>query len=158
MTATIAATNITCNAMPRSRASRHGAGRPGRTRIAAVSLATAAPRSADRHRVDQPALGPQIVVAALDFERRAEPEMLVEDLAVIADRLDRVVRPFLVEAQRLAHAGRGAQHALDVGRLALRHLVEVLLGDALFLGLEQRIDDPVDDVVPFLVAVAHDRR
>src|SRR5205809_4011028 len=50
--------------------------------------------SADRHRVDQPALGPQIVVAALDFERRAEPEMLVEDLAVIADRLDCVVGPF----------------------------------------------------------------
>src|SRR5260370_5136555 len=81
--------------------------------------------SADRHRVDQPTLGPQIVVAALKLQRRGEAEMPVEDLAVIADRLDRVVGPFLVQPQRLAHAGGGAEHALDAVRLALGHLVVV---------------------------------
>src|ERR1700719_398686 len=158
MIAAISPTNATCSAMPRSRGSRHGAGRLGWSPIPAVSLATAAPPSADRHRVDQPALGPQIVVAALELERRAEAEMLVEDLAVIADQLDRVVGPFLVEPQGLAHARCPAEHALDVGGFALRHLVDVLLREALFLGLHHRIDDPIDDVVPLLVAMAHDRR
>src|SRR6516225_4162032 len=83
--------------------------------------------------------------------------MAFEDLAVIADHLDCVVGPFLVETERLAHAGGDAKHALDAGILALRHFVDVLLGDASLLGLEQRIDDPVDDVVPLLVAMAHDR-
>src|SRR4029077_14916738 len=104
MMAAISPTNATCNAMPRSRGSRHGAGRLGCSPIPAGSLATAVPPSADPHRVDQPALGPQIVVAALQLERRAEAEMLVEDLAVIADQLDRVVGPFLVDPQGLAHA------------------------------------------------------
>ena len=84
--------------------------------------------------------------------------MLVEYLAVIADQLHRVVGPFLVEVQRLAHPGCRAKHALDIGRVALRHLVDILLRDALLLGLHHRVDDPVDDVVPLLVAVPHDRR
>src|ERR1700686_3113308 len=121
------ATNRTCRMMPRSQGARHGAGRLCRMANAALSLATAAAPSADRHGVHQPALGPQIIVAAFELQRRAETEIAVEDLAVIADRLDFVVGPFLVEPQGLAHAGRGAKHALDVRRLALRHLVEVLL-------------------------------
>src|SRR5438874_4792240 len=113
ISAAITATNTTCRMMPRSHGSRHGAGRPCRTAIAALSLATTAPPSADRHRVHQPALGPQIVVAAFELQRRAETKMSVEDLAVIADQLDRVVGPFLVEPERLAHARSGAEHPLD---------------------------------------------
>src|SRR4051794_38725516 len=44
-------------------------------------------RSADRRSVDQAALGPEIVVTAFKLERRPQAEMLIEDLAVIADRL-----------------------------------------------------------------------
>src|SRR5712691_9532758 len=159
MTAATTATNTTWRTMPRTRGSRHGAGRFGRAAMVTVSPATApAPISADRHRVDQPTLGPQIVVAALELERRAETEMPVENLAVIADRLDRVVGPFLIEPQSLAHARSGTEHALQIGGLALRHLVDVGLGDTLFFGLEQCIDDPIDDVVPLVVTVTHDRR
>src|SRR5437868_2626581 len=88
--ATIAATNRTWRTMPRTRGSRHGAGRLG-LNAPAVSLtiaASSAPRSADRDRVDQPAVGPQIIIAPLELERRAQAEMPVEHFAVITDGLD----------------------------------------------------------------------
>src|SRR4051794_8740060 len=99
-TATTAATNSTCTTTARTRGSRHGAGRVGRGARAAVSVANSfapppeAAASADRHRVDQATLGPEVVIAALELERRIDAQVLVEDLAVIADRLDRVVSPF----------------------------------------------------------------
>src|SRR4051812_41792364 len=120
--------------MPRTRGSFQGGGRFGR-RASAVSLAIGpAPRlcSADRRSVDQAALGPEIVVTAFELERRSQAEMLIEDLAVIADRLDRVVGPFLVQsAQRLPHAGCHAEQALNVWVVVLGHVIEVLLGNAL---------------------------
>src|SRR5205085_2480911 len=117
-------------AMPRTRGSFHGGGRFGLS-APAVSLAMAEPpgRSADRRSVDQAAFGPEVVVAAFELERRAQAEMLVENLAVIADRLDCVVGPFLVESEGLAHSRRGAEDALDVRVLVLGHLVDILLGD-----------------------------
>ena len=66
-----------------------------------------------------PPLRPQIVEAAIQLQRRLGADIALEDLAVIADRLDRVIGPFLVETERLAHAGGRAEHPLDVGVLAL---------------------------------------
>src|SRR5215212_4570862 len=113
--------------MPRTVGSFQGGGRFGR-KVPAVSLAMAAPpgRSADRRCVKQSAFGPQIVVAAFELQRRAQAEMLVEDFAVIADRLDCVIGPFLVNPERLADARRDAEHALYIGILALRLFIEVL--------------------------------
>src|SRR4051812_2544982 len=50
-------------------------------------------RSADRHRVHQPALCPQIVLTAAQLQGRAFADVALEDLAVIADRLDDVDDP-----------------------------------------------------------------
>src|SRR5260221_14758982 len=94
------------------------------------------PCSANGHRVHQPALGPQIVETALELERRILADIAVEDLAVIADQLDDVVGPFLVETDRLAHARRHAEDALDVGIVGLELLVDILRGDAVLLGLD----------------------
>src|SRR4029077_2456365 len=126
-------TNTICRKIPRTRGSRHGAGRLGRSALFAVSLAMVAgrARSADRHRVDQAALGPQIVEPAFELERRSEAEMLVEDLAVIADQLDLVVGPLLVEPQIFAHARGDAEHALDVGVVGFGHVIDILLSDPL---------------------------
>src|ERR1700739_1490333 len=83
-------------------------------------------RSADRHRVHQAAVSPQVVEPAIEFELGVLAERTVEDLAVISDELDLVIGPFLVEPERLAHARGYAEYPLDIGIVALRHLVDVL--------------------------------
>src|SRR6188508_2639458 len=113
---------------------------------------------ADRRRVLQAALRPQLVQAALDLERAAGADMLVEALAVVTDLLDDVVDPLLVDPERLAHARRDAEDALDRRVLALQHLVDVLGVDAVLLGLEHRILSPAHDVGELVVAMAHGRR
>src|SRR5581483_12394348 len=94
--------------------------------------------STDRLGVLQAALGPQFVEAAVDLEDRACADIAVEALAVIADLLDDVDDPLLVDTKRLAHAGGDAEDALDRRVVALQHLVDVLGVDAVFLGLEHR--------------------
>src|ERR1700731_4114824 len=85
---------------------------------------------ANRRSVLQPALGPQVVEAAVDLEDRARTDIALEAFAVVADLLDDVEDPRLVDAQRLAHARRHAEDALDRGVLALQHLVHGLGTDA----------------------------
>ena len=70
-------------------------------------------RSADRRRVLDAALGPQLVQAALDLERRALPDVAFEHLAVIADMLDDADGPVLGQAELLAVIAFGADEALD---------------------------------------------
>src|SRR5215213_1510445 len=79
--------------------------------------------SADRYRIHQPAARPQIIRAAIQLERRLVADIALEDLAVIADRLDRVVGPFLIETEYLAQAGSRAQHPFSVGVVAVQLLV-----------------------------------
>src|SRR6187455_1011102 len=79
--------------------------------------------SPDRRGILQTALRPKLVEAALDLERRALADIALEALAVVADLLDDVVDPLLVDTGRLAHAGRDAQDTLDAGVIALQHLV-----------------------------------
>src|SRR5688572_27117604 len=102
----------------------------------------AAPSLPDRRGVLQAALGPQLVQAAVDLERRLRAEVAVEALAVVTDLLDDGVDPLLVDPQRLAHAGRDAEDALDGGVVALKHLVDVLGIDTVLLGLDHGIERP----------------
>src|SRR5215207_1824339 len=83
-------------------------------------------RLTNRRSVLQPALRPEIVQATVDLEERAHADVAVEALAVVTDLLDDVVDPLLVDAERLAHAGRDAKDALDARVIALQHLVDVL--------------------------------
>src|SRR5436190_7607198 len=111
----------------------------------------------DRRGILQAALGPQSVRATLDLERAAHADIAIEALAVVADLLDDGVDPFLVEAERLAHAGGDAEDALDGGVVALGHLVDVGRGDTVFLGLDHGVERPAHDVGELVVAVAHHR-
>src|SRR5215470_17483856 len=112
---------------------------------------------ADRRRVLQAALGPQIVQAAVDFQHRAGTDVALEALAVVPDLLDDVVDPLLVDPQRLAHARCDAEDALDAGILALQHLVDVLRIDAVLFGLHHGVLRPAHDVGELVVAMAHGR-
>src|SRR3990167_1440347 len=114
-------------------------------------------RSADWWGVLQAALRPQLVHAAIDLEDAVLADVAVEALAVVTDLLDDVVDPLLVEAERLAHARRDAEDALDRRVVALQHLVDVLGVDAVLLGLEHGEQRPRHDVAELVVAVAHHR-
>src|SRR5438477_11778247 len=76
---------------------------------------------ANRRRVHQPALVPQPVQAALEAQRL---EVRVEALAVVADLLDDVPGPLVVQAEHLAEVAGRAHEALHrrVGAL----LIDVL--------------------------------
>src|SRR5476649_520309 len=108
---------------------------------------------ADRFCVLQAALAPQRVQATLDLERAAHADVALEALAVVTDLLDDVVDPLLVDAERLAHAGRDAEDALDRGILALHHFVDILRRDVVFLGLDHCVLRPAHDVAELVVAV-----
>ena len=47
--------------------------------------------------------------------------------------------------------------ALELGLVGFRHLVDVLLGDAEFFGVDHRKQRPLHDVEPLIVAMAHHR-
>src|SRR5690242_21840801 len=107
-------------------------------------LSTSCTALPDRHGVLQAAVLPQRIQAALDLERRPHADVALEALAVIADLLDDVVGPLLVDAERLAHPGRHAEQTLDAGIVALQHFVDVLRGDAVLLGLDHGELAPAD--------------
>src|SRR3954454_8183779 len=66
--------------------------------------------SLERDGVHQAALGPGRVQAAIEFQRARLADIALKDLAVIADRLDGLQHPFVVEAQsRPEFAGRAEQ-------------------------------------------------
>src|SRR5678816_4150247 len=127
------------------------------TLVGEPSVSTAMPSSpsADRRGVLQAALRPELVHAAVDLEQRVRTDMLVVALAVVTDLLDDVVDPLLVDPERLAHARRDAEDALDRRILALQHLVDVLRRDAVLLGLDLGEQAPAHDVGELVVAVAH---
>ena len=66
-------------------------------------------RSADRRRVLNSALVPELVEPARDPELGAGADVTIEGLAVIADRLDDPRHPILGHAERLAEIAVGAQ-------------------------------------------------
>ncbi len=96
-------------------------------------------RLADRRRVHQAALGPQVVQAAREAERL---EVRVEALAVVADLLDDVECPAVVQAEHLAHVAGGADEALYRRILAGERLVDGLGRKPHFLGGHREENQP----------------
>src|SRR3954468_1274091 len=141
-------------------AAHRGAGRPDRAARALVDLRhryfvlstkCLRHRSTDRRHVEQAALGPQAVVAALETERR---EIDVEAFGVVAHLLDDVIGPAVVEREHLAEVAARADEALDGGVGAPGLLVDVLRREAELLGLDHGEKRPLDDVEPAVVAMA----
>src|SRR3984957_13723442 len=100
-------------------------------------------RSADRRSVLQAALGPDVVDAALHTHRG---DVAVPDLAKIADLLDDVVGPFVVDPERLSHVALEPEQAANVRVRAGHEAVDVLAGDALLLGGDHRDECPAHEV------------
>ena len=111
-----AATNRTWKTTPRTTGSCHGRRPSAARRMPRRSAVRHRPRARDQ-RIGSAYIRPPWVHRLLrprsSFSGELGADIALEDLAVIADLLDRVVDPFLVEAERLAHARRGAEHALD---------------------------------------------
>src|SRR5690606_37848819 len=75
--------------------------------------------SAYRPTVHHTALFPLCIKPTLQFHRRILSDVALERLAIVANLLDKVVAPFLIQAQSLAHFTGNAQDALDIGIGAL---------------------------------------
>src|SRR5262245_61493688 len=114
-------------------------------------------RSADRWRVLDSALVPEVVQATGDTELGAGADIAVEGFTVVADMLDDTHYPVLGEAELFAEIAVGTKHALEIRFVGLDHLVDILLGDAQFLGIEHGKQRPFDNVEPLVVAMAHHR-
>ena len=80
-----------------------------------------------------------------DLPRETEVSAQCRQFRALAHGLDGAVGPVFVQAQQLAGVFRHAQDALDHRVGAGLHLVDVGLGDAIFLGFDQRKDHPLDD-------------
>src|SRR6185369_10181792 len=138
------------------RAARHAASPTGAASGAATAVRCGA--LADRRRVHQAALGPEVDDAARQPDRRLRPEVALEALAVVADLLDDAIRPLLVEAEELAGVFRDAEEALYRGILAARLLrVDVGLRESVLLGFKHREQRPAHDLEPLVVAAPHRR-
>src|SRR3546814_4394894 len=96
----------------------------------------------ERPRIQRAALGPLLVHTAIQLERAALADVTLEALAIIADLLEDVVAPLLVDAEVLAHARGDTQDALDVRVVALQLVIDVLRGDAVFLTLDHCVQRP----------------
>src|SRR5688572_25487657 len=109
----------------------------------------------DRGRIHEAPFVPQIVGSAREVERRLLADVAREDLAVVARGLEGPHHPVLVEAQQLARVLGGAQDAHHDRVLAGLHLVDVVLVDAVLLGLDEPEDHPLGDGLELVVAAPH---
>src|SRR5579883_3449763 len=123
-----------------------------------VAGSAALQRSLERWAVEQAALGPQLVAAALQLEGRTHADGALVALAVVPHLLDDVVGPVVGQPHHVAELAFDAQDAADfgVGRLGL-HLVDVLRSDAERLRSDLRVQNPAHDQLPALVAPARHR-
>src|SRR5687767_276667 len=110
--------------------------------------------SANRRRVEDAALVPEPVQAALEAQRL---QVGVEAFAVVADLAHDVEGPAIVERKHLAEVAGRADKTLDRWVGALRLLVDVLRAEAELLGLDHRAKLPFHHVDPAVVAVADGR-
>src|SRR5439155_4607854 len=96
-------------------------------------------RSADRRRVLNAALVPELIEAAGNSELGAGTDVAIERFAVIADRLDDADHPILGQAELLTEIAVGAEHPLELRLVRrFRQVIDVLLGDAKFFGIDHR--------------------
>src|SRR3954468_2709985 len=86
-----------------------------------------------------PARAPPRIQPARDLELRSFADVALVDLAIIADMADDAGGPVLGQAEVFAVGALGADQAHHVRFLRLERLVDVLRGDAEFLGVDHRI-------------------
>src|SRR5581483_9487009 len=115
------------------------------------------PSSSERGCVEEAAVFPERVQAARKTEARLGAEIALEDLAVIADLLDRLIGPVGTETILLAEIVADAQEALHlgIGRACL-DVVDIGGGDAELLGGDERGEGPARDMRPLRIALAND--
>src|SRR6202012_1363927 len=106
------------------------------------------PRSADPRPVLNSSLAPELVEPRGNAEFRAGAHIAIEGLAVIANRLDDPDHPILGQAELFAKIAVGAECPFQLGLIRFRHVVDVLLGNAEFLGIYHRKQHPLDEVEP----------
>src|SRR4051812_11771591 len=112
-------------------------------------------RSADWRRVLNSALVPELVEPAGNSELGARADVAVERFAVIADRFHDPRHPVLGKAELFAEIAVGAKGPLELGLVGFGHLVDVLLGNAEFFGVNHGKQRPLHNVEPLIVAMAH---
>src|SRR3979409_1289228 len=112
-------------------------------------------RSADRRRVLETALVPELVEAAGNSELGAGADIAIKALAVIADGLHDPHHPILGQAELFAEIAVAPQYPFQLRVVRFHLLVDVLLGNAEFFGRDHREQRPLHDVEPLIVAMAH---
>src|SRR5215472_8421502 len=114
------------------------------------------PRAGSPHGkpVLQTALGPQGVQSALNLQWRALSDIALEDFAVIADRLYDPVRPIIGETERLPELALDTEQTPHIGRVGFEHLVDAVLGDAKFFGIDHGLVRPTHKILPAVIALA----
>ncbi|KAG0919518.1 hypothetical protein G6F32_016106 [Rhizopus arrhizus] len=86
--------------------------------------------SLERRRIQQAALVPLRVQAAVQLQRRGRAQVAVPHFAVVAHGLDGVLRPAFAQAEALADARLHTQQAAHLRVGALRLAVGILRRDA----------------------------
>ena len=102
----------------------------------------------------QTALGPQGVQSTNNLQWRALPDIALEAFAVIADRLYDPVRPIIGEEERLPELALDTEQTAHIGRVGFKHLVDVLLSDAKFFGIDHGLVRPAYEILPAVIALA----
>src|SRR5579875_2973973 len=99
--------------------------------------------SAWRHGIHQATMGPQGVEATLEAKRCLEPDIALEDFAVIADLFDRVVCPAIGKPQLLAEPFIGAEEAPGGWVVALQHRIDIGCRYTLLFRFDEGIENPL---------------
>src|SRR6478672_4036933 len=129
-------------------------GASGSPAFAPVGITRVGLASAEGIGIDEPALAPEPVHPSFQAES-LRPEVAVVDFAEITRCLERLQGPIVVDAEHLAEISLQAEHAADLGIVGfLRKLLDVRLGNAEFLGRDERVAHPGHDVRPLPVALA----
>jgi len=100
------------------------------------------------------ALGPQAVQAPRNLQWRALPDIALEAFAVIADSFDDPVRPIIGQAERFTELAFDTEQTAHIGRVGFDHLVDVLLSDAEFFGIDHGLVRPACEILPAIIALA----
>src|ERR1700709_1150037 len=112
--------------------------------------ASAGRRSADRRRVLNSALVPELIEAAGNAELRTSADVAVESFAIIADRLHDPGHPILGDTELFAEIAVGAEYPLELRLVRFGHLIDILLGNPEFLGADHGKQRPFDQIEPLI--------
>ena len=96
------------------------------------------------------------IETARQADIRFRADIALENLGIVALRLDGAFGPILVETEHCAKVAFAAEQAGRGGALLCRHGVRIGSSDAVFLSGDQGVNGPADDVGPLIVAMTND--